>query len=66
MTVKQALRVLDPINPVGFSELVEIYKEAELAEGITLLDVTESCLREAYGIVQKVVKMYCNEHDMCE
>lgn len=58
MTVKQALRILDPVNTVGIDEIMEIYSEAGEANGIDLADIVTNCVREAYSIIRNVVKMY--------
>lgn len=69
MTVKQALRLLDPIHPIGYREIAEICDEAEMADGINLLDLTENCLKEAYNIINIIVRMYYDDehgaHGMC-
>lgn len=61
MTIQQALRVLDPINPVGIDEIMEIYEDAKIASGIELADIVTNCVREAYSIIKKVVKIYFDD-----
>jgi hypothetical protein len=61
MTVVQALRILDPINPVGIDEIMEIYADAENANGVALADIVMNCVKEAYEIIKNVVKMYYDD-----